>query len=168
MNAVAARFLPQKIGSIFLYTNEAHPGERFPHHTDMDVKFRHGAALRDELGVDRPIYADALDGACHRAFGGMPNMTWILGRAGLVVYKSDWTDANSVANCLEYMLDVGRRRRNGERLAPFKVERLDYRDHDRVRFYEGLDRSGPRAATEFEAAFPNDRRPKPGSGLGDG
>ena len=160
MNEVAERFADEKIGSIFVYTQEAHPGENFPHLTSMEQKFAHATALRDQLGVERPIYLDRLDGACHRAFGSMPNMTWILSRSAVPVYKSDWTDAASVANSLEYLLEVRRRRRSGERLAPFRVERLDYRDHDRVRFYEGLDRSGPRAVEEFQRAFPNDPRPK--------
>lgn len=160
MNQVAERFASEGIGSIFLYTNEAHPGESFPHHTSMEQKHSHAEALRDELGVDRAIYLDALDGACHRFFGGMPNMTWIFGRHGLVVYKSNWTDSGSVANCLEYLLQVRQRRRAKERLAPFRVERLDYRNHDRHAFFAGLDRCGPRAVTEYEETFPDDPRPK--------
>ena len=160
MNQVAERFAGEDIGSVFVYTYEAHPGENFPHLTSMEQKFNHATALAQELGVSRPIYLDALDGACHRAFGSMPNMTWILSRTGLPVYKSDWTDAHSIANSLDYLLEVRRRRRAGERMATFKVERLDYRDHDRHRFFAGLERSGPKAVAEFERAFPNDRPPQ--------
>jgi hypothetical protein len=67
MNAIAARFADQGVGSIFLYTNEAHPGERYPHLTSLEQKLRHARDLRDILGVRRPILVDALDGACHRA-----------------------------------------------------------------------------------------------------
>lgn len=70
-------------------------------------------------------------------------MTWIFNRSGFPVYKSDWTDANSVRNSLEYLLDVVKRRKTGERLAPFTVERLDYRESDRVAFYEHLAENGP-------------------------
>jgi hypothetical protein len=37
-----------------------------------------------------------------------------------------------LANALDYFLAVLGRRRGGERLAPFRVERLDYRNQDRV------------------------------------
>ncbi len=153
MNEVAERFADDGVGSIFIYTNEAHPAESYLHLTSMEQKFRHAAALRDELGVRRPILVDALDGACHRAYGSMPNMTWIFNRAGIPVYKSDWTDAPSVANALDYFVEVLRRRRARQRLVPFKVERLDYRHQDRKRFYEGLERNGPRAVEEFKAVF---------------
>ena len=153
MNAIAEEFKEHDVGSIFLYTNEAHPGENYPHLTSMEQKYKHAAALRDVYGVSRPIWLDSLDGACHRAYGSMPNMTWIFSRSGTIVYKASWTDANSVANTLEYLIAVNRRRKDGERLVPVKIERLDYRNSDREAFYKGLERNGPRAVKEFSEAF---------------
>jgi hypothetical protein len=153
MDAMAEQYAEQGVGSIFLYTHEAHPGEHYPHLTSMEQKFEHARALQDILGVKRPILVDALDGACHRAYGSMPNMTWIFNRAGSPVYKSDWTDANSVENAIEYFVDAQQRRKSGVRLAPFHVERLDFRDQDREAFYKGLERNGPKAVVEFRRAF---------------
>ncbi len=153
MNAIAGRFTPHDIGSIFLYTHEAHPGEYYPHLTSMEQKFRHARALRDILGVTRPILLDALDGACHRAYGSMPNMSWIFMRSGVPIYKSDWTDARSIETAVEYFLDTLARRREGERLTPFRVERLDLRNQNQATFYEGLARNGPKAVLEFRQAF---------------
>ncbi len=153
MNEIADRYRDQGVGAVFLYTHEAHPGEIYPRLTSMAQKFSNARDLRDKLGVTRSILVDALDGACHRAYGSMPNMTWIFNKSGVPVYKSDWTDAASVENALQYFLDVKRRRRSGARLAPFHVERLDYRTQDREGFYAGLDRNGPKAVSEFRAAF---------------
>jgi hypothetical protein len=153
MNAIADRYAEQGIGSIFLYTNEAHPGEHYPHLTSLEQKLRHARDLRDILGVRRPILVDALDGACHRAYGSMPNMTWIFNRSGVPVYKSDWTDAQSVENAVVYFLNVVARRRDREHLAPFRVERVDYRAQDQAAFYQGLERNGPKAVREFREAF---------------
>src|SRR3970282_950304 len=125
MNALAERFSERGVASIFLYTHEAHPGENYPHLTSMEQKFRHARALRDTLGVMRPILVDALDGACHRAYGSMPNTSWIFTQSGVPIYKSDWTDVHSLENAMEYVLNVIERRRSGERFAPFRVERLD-------------------------------------------
>lgn len=152
MNEIADRYADEGFGSIFLYTNEAHPGEHYPHLTSMEQKFEHGRALRDVYGVTRPILLDSLDGACHRAYGSQPNMTWIFNRAGIPVYKSDWTDSHSVENAIIYYLEVIERRRNGERVAPFRVERVDYRIQDQDAFYEGLVRNGPKAVREFREA----------------
>ena len=72
MNELAERFAERQIGSVFVYTHEAHPGESYPHHVSMEQKFRCAEALRDSLGVTRPILVDALDGACHRAWAACP------------------------------------------------------------------------------------------------
>ncbi|UCF26933.1 MAG: hypothetical protein JSW42_09790, partial [Chloroflexota bacterium] len=152
MNAIADRFSENGVGSIFLYTHEAHPGEYYPHLTSMKQKFKHARDLRDQLGVTRPILLDALDGACHRAYGSMPNMSWIFNKAGIPIYKSDWTDANSVENAIEYFLGVMDRRRSGEQMVPFQVERLDFRTRNVARFMAGLERNGPKAVKEFNSA----------------
>lgn len=59
----------------------------------MEQKFRQAYALRDELGLRRPILHDTLGGACQRAYGSMPNISWIFTCSGMPVYKSDWTYA---------------------------------------------------------------------------
>ncbi|MBI5823418.1 MAG: hypothetical protein HZB18_05270 [Chloroflexi bacterium] len=123
MNAIADRYAAHNIGSIFLYTHEAHPGENYPHLTSMEQKFRHAYDLRDVLGVTRPILVDALDGACHE-------------------------------NAIQYFAQIPQRRKAGERLAPFHVERLDYRNQEREQFYRALERNGPKAVEEFRKAFP--------------
>jgi hypothetical protein len=151
--AIHERYAGQGVGSIFLYTHEAHPGENFPHLSTMEQKFRHAQALQEIYGVTRPILVDALDGACHRAYGSMPNMSWIFTRSGIPIYKSDWTDANSVKNAIRYFLEVVDRRRTGERLAPFRVERLDFRTQDTEVFSRGLERNGPKAVREFRKVF---------------
>lgn len=153
MNAIADQYASRGVGSIFIYTHEAHPGEYYPHLTSMEQKFGHARALRDVLGVTRPIFVDALDGACHRVYGSMPNMSWIFSRSGVPVYKSDWSDSHSVQNAIEYYLQVVDRRLGGERMAPFRVERLDFHIQDQQAFYAGLERNGPKAVSEFREAF---------------
>ena len=153
MDEIADRFSGGGVGSVFVYTHEAHPGEHYPHLSSMEQKFRHARDLRDVLSGRRMILLDSLDGACHRAYGSMPNMSWIFTNSGVPVYKSDWTDAGSVENAIEYLVDISERRRAKERLAPFRVERLDFRIHDQEAFFEGLKRNGPKAVREFREVF---------------
>ena len=153
MDQLAQSVAARNVGAVFIYTHETHPGEHFPHLTSFEQKLEHARALRDVLGIQRRILVDALDGPCHRHHGSMPNMTWIYNGAGHPVYKSDWTDVNSVANAIEYFLDVHDRRRGKEHLVPFRVDRLDYRKQDVEGFYKGLERNGPKAVTEFREAF---------------
>ena len=153
MDQIADRYAAQDVGSLFVYTHEAHPGEHYPHLTSMEQKLRHARELHDVLGVTRPILVDALDGACHRFFGSQPNMTWIFTSKETPVYKAEWTDARSVVNAVEYFLDIQRRREDGESLVPFHASRLDYRTRDVDAFHAGLERNGPKAVREYREAF---------------
>jgi hypothetical protein len=58
-----------------------------------------------------------------------------------------------VQNAIEYFLRVAGRRREGERMALFRVERLGFRIQDQGAFYAGLERNGPKAVREFREAF---------------
>ncbi len=49
--------------------------------------------LPDVLGVTRLIFVDALERACNRAYGSLPNMSWIFSRSDVPVYKSNWSNS---------------------------------------------------------------------------
>jgi hypothetical protein len=104
MNTIADRFSGQGICPIFLYTHIAHPGEYYPHFPSMEQKFDHARDLHDRLYVTRLILLDSPNGACHRAYYSMPNMSWIFSKTGIPIYKSAWTDAHSLEIAIEYFL----------------------------------------------------------------
>lgn len=60
-----------------------------------------------------------------------------------------------VENAIQYFSQIPQRRKAGERLAPFHVERLDYRNQERDQFYKALERNGQKAVNEFRKAFPS-------------
>ena len=153
MDKTAAEYKDHDVASVFLYVNEAHPGELYPCHRSFEQKLSHAQQMIEVYGLKRPILVDALDGAVHRHFGSMPNMTWIFDRGARAVYKSDWTDGASVANALAYFTSIAERSQAGENLTPFNVSRVDYRNRDRDAFFVNLARAGQAAVDQFEAAF---------------
>jgi hypothetical protein len=105
--------------------------------------------LRDEVGIRRRILVDDLDGTAHHAYGLLPNMTWVVARGGRVVYKSDWTSAANVEAFLERYGEGKSRKPASGVIGQFLTEQVEFRDLDRPRFYELLERNGPRALSEF-------------------
>jgi hypothetical protein len=81
----------------------------------------------------------------HHAYGLMPNMSWVLDRGGTILYKAMWTSAARIGDFLE-------RQPAGGAAATFYTEQLEPRTLDRAAFERGLQRNGPRAATEFARA----------------
>ena len=153
MDQLAADFADRGAGCAFLYTSEAHPGENFPPLESIEQKLGNARALSEQRGIARPVYADALSGDCHLAYGGLPNMCWIFSSTGVVLYKADWTGVESVQSALEHLLDARERRRAGQRTVGFHVERLDYRRRDREEFFKVLEQCGPQAVQDFSDTF---------------
>ena len=136
----------------FVYAREAHPGELVGRHTTFDEKLANAQLLRDEVGIRRPILVDDLEGSAHHAYGLLPNMTWVIGRGGRILYKSDWTSARNIEAFLQRHEEGRSRRPPSGVVGAYLTEQVEYRDVDRPAFYEQLRRNGPRAYDEFRRA----------------
>jgi hypothetical protein len=143
---------------VFVYTHEAHPGEWVPHHDTFETKRANARLLRDEVGIRRPILLDDLAGTAHRAFGALPNMTWMLDRGGTVAYKASWTVADNVASFVDRYLGPKRDRPPGRSIGPYYSEQLELRDIRRDMFLARLERNGPQAVEQWHRAEPLIRR----------
>jgi len=137
---------------VFIYTREAHPGENVPCHESFERKLASAKLLPEEAGIGRDILVDDLDGTVHRAYGLMPNMTWVIGRGGRVAYKANWTSAANVEAFLARFLAAGSEHPPATMPVMHETQQAEFRYPDRKRFTEHLLRNGPRAAAEFERA----------------
>jgi len=133
----------------FVYTREAHPGERWPHHAKFEDKLDHARQMVEKWDIRRPMLVDALEGPVHRAYGLLPNMAYLVNRLGRVVYRANWTDATSVEIACAQVVREKEAKRARQRLAPFTVEWQPQRINERDPFMEGLAENGPKAVDEF-------------------
>lgn len=161
---MAREFASRGFLFLFLYTREAHPGENFPAHRSLEDKVHHARAFKKILGVERPILVDDITGTAHNAYGGLPNMTYVIGRSGRIVFRSDWTDPPTIENVLTYILTARATRREGLRMAPFYSELMGYRWSDQTKFQAGLERAGEQAVNDFERAMEKKKKGPPGPG----
>jgi len=110
--------------------------------------------MAERFAIGRPMLVDDLDGTLHRAYGTLPNMTYVVGRGGRIVYRADWTDARSVALVLEQKLYERERRRDRTRLTPYYVEWAPQRQSNLEPFLDILlEVAGHRAVEEFRDAI---------------
>lgn len=85
---------------LVLYVREAHPGERTGPHRSMKEKIRCARDTRSLYGEYRDIVVDTLEGEVHRAYGGLPNMVYVIDPVGKVIYRSDWLVVNELEDVL--------------------------------------------------------------------
>ena len=103
-------------------------------------------------GIDRPMLVDSLEGDVHRAYGTLPNMTYIMAAGGNIIYRAAWTDERTIRMALDQVLHERKARRDGTRLTPYFLEWLPQRVNIRESFVDGLVQIGDRAVDEFIAA----------------
>ena len=134
-----------------VYSREAHPGENYPHHISAAQKLAHAQKLRElEQIREIPILVDDFSGATHRAYGSLPNMIYLLDRDGVVVYKSDWSDAHEIDGVCASLL---RREEMKANKVPILRQGISQRLHwiamdpdERERIYR---RSGEKAIQDY-------------------
>ena len=122
------------------------------YHDSIEAKLACARLLREEAGISRDILIDDLSGRVHRAYGLMPNMTWVIDRGGRVAYKADWTSAANVEAFLGRFLAARDQRSPGTTAVMYQTQQVEFRQTDRARFTAQLRRNGPSAVTEFERA----------------
>lgn len=147
---MAREYAAKGIAFVFLYAREAHPGENFPAHRSMQQKLAHARAFKGQVHIERPILVDDLVGTGHKLYGMLPNMTYLVGRGGKVLFRADWTDPPTIESALQYILSSRARRQKGLHLAPFYAEFVGYRWHDPDKAREGMNRAGPKAIEDYE------------------
>ena len=165
LDAIAADLAPRSVQVLLIYVREAHPGEHRPPHRTLQDKVRAARRTVDAWGIERPVYADALDGYLHRHYGLLPHMAWVIERGGRVAFKASWTDPRLLRTAAEQLLyeealgDV--------RTRAYQVEwqpRLPVDDEATLR---DLAASGPSAVRQYLEAVrtargPAAARPRPG------
>jgi Peroxiredoxin len=97
---------------VSVYVREAHPGERYPHHTTWDQKMRHASDWAQQDRVPWPVAIDGLNGPVHNAYSPLPNSAYLIDRSGRVAFRALWAGQEGLLrDKIEELLD---RERNGE------------------------------------------------------
>jgi hypothetical protein len=113
---------------LFLYVREAHP-DTFPDHpahTSSEQKLQHARDLHERWHTPRTILVDSLDGDVHRAWGGMPNMSWVIDHTGRVAFKAGWTSTADLRAALEDVLMWRQLKRDKATTASYYREVFSY------------------------------------------
>lgn len=90
---------------VFVYTREIHPGDLLPRHETMSQKSSAARQLKSQLNLSLTVAVDDLDGATHRAYGGLPFMAVVVDRSGLVVHRSEWASAAQLGMVMDNLAE---------------------------------------------------------------
>lgn len=98
MNELARRH--PEAAFLVLYVREAHPGAGVRPHRCIEDKRALARRASEEDSEGREILVDDLDGTAHLAYGGMPEMVYVLDGEGDVVLRGEWNEPPIVGEAL--------------------------------------------------------------------
>lgn len=91
---------------LLLYVREAHPGGKTKNLSSMDEKMINAKSTYDLYNETREVLVDSLDGIAHLKYGGMPNMTYVIGTDGIVRFRANWTNIEALKKVLSNMDNI--------------------------------------------------------------
>lgn len=105
MDELSRKWEGKDVQFVVVYSKEPHPEERsfkkYKQHTSYEQKMSYARELVEITQMRVPVAVDGLDEATVKAYGGMPNMVFVVDKGGTVVYKSTWTEASWIDGALE-------------------------------------------------------------------
>ena len=113
MNKLAQEF-PDSNHLVF-YTREAHPGKRIGPHKSNHEKIYRAIQLVSLEPEERTILVDDVNGNTHQAYGGLPNMLYIIDTDGTVIFKDHWSSPDRVRQALTE-LQIGNKKLPTDRI----------------------------------------------------
>lgn len=120
------------VAFLLLYTHEAHPGENIGPHSSLEDKVANARMMRTVINEHREILVDDIHGTAHIAYGGFPNMLYLIDRDGTVLMRGHWSDPPALAEAL-------RRLHNQESLSGL---RFKFRYPNMLKSFKTLRRGG--------------------------
>jgi hypothetical protein len=141
-----------------VYVREPHPGENYTEHRSWEQKLQYARECREQDGIETKMLIDGMDAAMHQAYGEMPNMAFIVGKDGTIVYKSMWTDHADIEAMIKTLLGVEDATAKGLRSRPSYTERISYVTRYAPEISSKvLGRAGPKAISDFQNAIGGQR-----------
>ena len=110
--------------------------------------------MREQDGIKTRLLIDDLEGTMHRAYGEMPNMVYIVGKDGRIVYKSMWTHHDEIESMIKTLLMAEEAAAQGKRLRSSYTEKISFVPGYAPEVSAAvLGRAGPKAITDFRSAL---------------
>jgi peroxiredoxin len=153
INELYNRFRGDDVEFLFIYTREAHPGERIPAHRTRNHKVRAGRLLRDEEDLKMPVVVDDVRGSIHRRYSRLPNPAFLIDKSGRVAFRCMWARPEKLAEAMEELLRVQQEHGVDHAVVGGGEDRSMPLSYGVLFSYRALERGGEEAIQDFRGTF---------------
>lgn len=100
MDALAKDYQDTKIKFLVAYITDPHAGDFNYKDIEQPSNYQERTALAEkiveELGLERKLVVDTMNDDLYYKYGGCPNMLYVIGPNGKIVYHNRWADDKDV------------------------------------------------------------------------
>ncbi|HJN92225.1 MAG TPA: hypothetical protein QGF05_05825 [Dehalococcoidia bacterium] len=104
MEALAAEYAGRAVSFFSVYVRDAHAGGAYPQPEDIEQRLRYADNCRKADGQKIPMIVDEIENPIHTAYGGLPNMVYVIDSRGKVAFRSSWTKHDQVRHAVERLV----------------------------------------------------------------
>jgi alkyl hydroperoxide reductase subunit AhpC len=150
-----------EIEFLFVYTREAHPGEKIPAHVSLAGKIEAAMLLRDDEDLTMPIVIDDLRGSVHRKYSKLPNPAYLIDLSGRVVFRCMWANAAALEKAITELLELQRQPGNAHGVVGGGQDLAMPLSYNALFSYRALERGGAQSLADFREALGIQGQPEP-------
>lgn len=147
------RLRGDEIEFLFVYTREAHPGEKIPAHSSMSDKIEAAVLLRDEEDLSMPMVIDDLRGSVHRKYSRVPNPAYLIDLSGRVAFRCMWANAEALDKATAELLELQRHRGSAHAVVHGGQSIAMPLSYNALFAYRALERGGTQSLADFREAL---------------
>lgn len=149
MDALYVKLRSRGIEMMHIYTQEAHPGERYPAVSSFEAKIARAKHFMENLHICRPVLVDTFEETGHNSYGGGPNTCWIMDATHRLVFRTNWGTISSISQAVEHLLDQEEQRAKEDHAYGYFIsEIIHWEPQDPDMYQERLRAAGPTALLE--------------------
>ncbi len=153
LNRLYGQLRGDDIEFLFVYTREAHPGERLPAHGSLNQKTSAAKILRDEENLRMPVLVDDTHGSIHRKYSKVPNAAFLIDKSGRIAFRSLWARPETLAAAIQELLQV-QREQGVDHAVVRDGEYLELpASYNALYAYRALERGGHQSVHDFRVAL---------------
>jgi peroxiredoxin len=152
INELYDEFRGDDVEFLFIYTREAHPGERIPAHRSLNHKIRAARLLRDEEDLKMPVVVDDVRGSIHRKYSRLPNPAFLIDKSGRVAFRCMWARPETLTEAVEELLRVQQQGADHAVVAGGEDRSMPL-SYGVLFSYRALERGGEEAIRDFRETF---------------
>jgi alkyl hydroperoxide reductase subunit AhpC len=138
---------------LFVYTREAHPGERLPAHGSMSQKANAAKILRDEEDLRMPVLIDDVHGSIHKKYSKLPNAAFLIDKSGRVAFRSLWARPETLAAAIQELLQLQREQGVDHAVVGDGEDMNLPASYNALYAYRALERGGHQSVHDFRVAL---------------